>query len=376
MPKKETKIVVAMSGGVDSSVAAALLAEKDYEVIGMMLRLWSEPGLETTNRCCSPAALALAKQVADQLCIPFYVIDAKDIFRDVVVQYFIDGYAQGITPNPCLICNQQIRWEFLLNKALSLGAEYLATGHYARVEHLRSGRARLLQSVDKSKDQSYVLGVLNHRQLKHALFPVGIYTKKEVRKLAKKHNLAIANTKDSQDLCFLAGSDYGSFLRRNTSCIEKPGPIIMRNGKVVGRHTGLAFYTIGQRKRLGISSPYPLYVLEKVMVNNTLIIGSSDELGRRELVATGVNWVCGNAPEKPFKAKIKIRYKAPLVPGEVTPKESNRFIVKFEKTVRDITPGQAAVIYKGEEVVASGIIEREQITEPDVIPEKLSSEEP
>lgn len=376
MPKKETKVVVAMSGGVDSSVAAALLAEKDYEVIGIMLRLWSEPGQETSNRCCTPAALALAKQVADQLRIPFYVIDAKDIFRDVVVQYFIDGYAQGITPNPCLICNQQIRWEFLLNKALSLGAEYLATGHYARVEHLRSGRARLLQSVDKSKDQSYVLGVLNHRQLKHALFPVGIHTKKEVRKLAQKHNFAIANTKDSQDLCFLAGSDYGSFLRRNTSCIEKPGPIIMRNGKVVGRHTGLAFYTIGQRKRLGISSPYPLYVLEKVMVNNTLIIGSSDELGRRKLVAAGVNWVSGNSPEKPFKAKIKIRYKAPLVPGEVTPKESNRFIVKFEKTVRDITPGQAAVIYKGEEVVASGIIEREQITEPDVIPEKLSSEEP
>ena len=376
MQKKETKVVVAMSGGVDSSVGAALLVEQDYEVIGIMLRLWSEPGLETSNRCCTPAALAIAKQVAEQLCIPFYVIDAKDIFRDVVVQYFIDGYAQGLTPNPCLICNKQIRWEFLLNKALSLGAEYLATGHYARADHIRSGKARLLQAVDKSKDQSYVLGGLNQGQLKHALFPVGILTKKEVRKLAQKFNLAIANTKDSQDLCFLAGSDYRSFLRRNSSCIEKPGPIMMRDGKVVGRHTGLAFYTIGQRKRLGISSPNPLYVLEKVMVNNSLIIGSSEELGRMELIAGRVNWVSGNTPEKPFKAKIKIRYKAPLVPGEVTPTESNRFNVKFEKTLRGITPGQAAVIYKGEEVVASGIIEGEHIPAPDVIPLKLSSEEP
>ena len=247
-----TKVVVAMSGGVDSSVAAALLKQQGYEVIGMMLRLWSEPGKEDSNRCCTPDAMALARRVAAKLDIPFYVVDAKDVFRKTVVEYFLDGYARGETPNPCLICNRQIRWEFLLNHALALDAEFMATGHYAR-KHDDNDKYQLLRAVDKTKDQSYVLHVLNQEKLKRALFPVGDYTKPEIRKIAESFGLPTASRHDSQDLCFLAGDDYRNFLQRNAAEMLKPGKITRRDGEVVGEHNGLANYTIGQRKGLGSS---------------------------------------------------------------------------------------------------------------------------
>ncbi len=351
-----TKAVVAMSGGVDSSVAAALLKEQGYEVIGMMLRLWSEPGKEESNRCCTPDSMAQARRVAAILDIPFYVVDAKDVFREAVVEYFLEGYARGGTPNPCLICNLKIRWTFLLDHALAIGAEYMATGHYARVKKDERGKTQLLRAVDRSKDQSYVLHVLNQEKLKHALFPVGDYTKPEIRAIAEKHGLPTASRKDSQDLCFLAGDDYRNFIKRNAAEMLKPGEIITRDGKTLGEHNGLANYTIGQRKGLGVASPVPLYVITKDATRNTLIVGTQDELGSTELIARDVNWVSGEAPSEPFRAEVKIRYTAKEAEAWVMPMGENQAQVTFDAPQRDVTAGQAAVFYQGDVLIGGGLI--------------------
>ncbi len=351
-----TKVVVAMSGGVDSSVAAALLKQQGYEVIGMMLRLWSEPGKEDSNRCCTPDAMAQARRVAARLDIPFYVVDAKDVFRRTVVEYFLDGYASGGTPNPCLVCNRSIRWEFLLNHALALGADYMATGHYVRRKE-ENGKIGLLRAVDYAKDQSYVLHVLTQEKLRHALFPVGEYPKSEIRQIAESFGLPTASRPDSQDLCFLAGEDYRNFLQRNAAQMLRPGEIVRRDGRVVGLHNGLANYTIGQRKGLGISSPVPLYVLGKNAAANTVIVGTQAELGSSELIARDVNWLSGVAPTDAFRALVKIRYSAKEVETWVRPLEGGaRVEVRFDALVRDITAGQAAVFYEGEAVLGGGII--------------------
>jgi tRNA-specific 2-thiouridylase len=375
-----TRIVVALSGGVDSSVAAALLQQQGHEVIGMMLRLWSEPGMEAANRCCTPDSLAMARRVAARLDIPFYAVDAQQIFRDVVVQYFLDGYTQGVTPNPCLVCNRYIRWDFLLNRALTLGASYLATGHYARitpspvsiasftrptpVSERYEPRAeddkkkiQLLRGVDSQKDQSYVLSVLTQEQLRHAIFPIGEYTKPQVRQLARDFELPVAERAESQDLCFLGDDDYRDFLRRHVPEVVKPGSIINRNGQQVGEHRGLAFYTIGQRKGLGISSPVPMYVLAKDVSRNVLIIGKVDELGEQELTAGSVNWLSGEPPETPIRVQVKIRYKAVDAWGLVTPLDGTRIHIRFDNSFRDITPGQLVVFYEGDICLGSGIVE-------------------
>jgi len=352
-----TKVVVAMSGGVDSSVAAALLKEQGYDVIGMMMRLWSEPGKEESNRCCTPDSMAQARRVAAILNIPFYVIDAKDVFRETVVEYFLEGYARGETPNPCLICNRKIRWTFLLDHALALGAEYMATGHYVRIKKVESGKSKLLRAVDRSKDQSYVLHVLNQDKLKHALFPVGEYTKPEIRHIAEEHGLPTASRKDSQDLCFLAGEDYRNFLKRNAANMLKPGEIVTRDGHLLGEHNGLANYTIGQRKGLGVSSPVPLYVLGKNSADNTLVVGTQDELGSIKLTARDVSWVSGDVPIEPFRAEVKIRYTAKEAEALVMPMEENQVQVRFDAPQRDITAGQAAVFYQGDVLIGGGIIQ-------------------
>ncbi len=345
-----------MSGGVDSSVAAALLKQQGHEVIGMMLRLWSEPGKEDSNRCCTPDAMGLARRVAGELDIPFYVVDAKEVFRRTVVSYFLEGYARGETPNPCLACNRSIRWEFLLGHALALGADFMATGHYARVRTSTDGRRELLRAVDHSKDQSYILHVLDQAKLAHALFPVGDYPKTEIRRFAAEFGLPTASRLDSQDLCFLAGDDYRNFLQRNAAELLKPGQIVNRNGEVLGEHRGLPNYTIGQRKGLGVASPVPLYVLGKDPATNALLVGTQDELGGRELVAREVTWVSGDPPTAPFRADVKIRYTAKEAAAWITPLDGDQARVQFDAPQRDITGGQAAVFYDGDLLVGGGLI--------------------
>jgi tRNA-specific 2-thiouridylase len=350
------RVVVAMSGGVDSSVAAALLKEQGYDVMGMMLRLWSEPGKEDSNRCCTPDSMAQARRVAARLEIPFYVIDAKDVFRQTVVQYFLDGYARGETPNPCLVCNRQIRWTFLLEHALALGADFMATGHYVRIQRDEGGKSQLLRAVDRSKDQSYVLHVLKQEQLARALFPVGDYPKTEIRAIAEKFGLPTATRKDSQDLCFLAGEDYRNFLQRHAAEMLQPGAIVMQDGRSIGIHSGLPNYTIGQRKGLRVASPVPLYVLGKDATSNTLIVGTQEQLGASELSAHDVNWLSGEAPGPSFRAEVKIRYTAKEAVAQVTPLEGNQARVQFESPQRDITAGQAAVFFDGDVLIGGGLI--------------------
>jgi tRNA-specific 2-thiouridylase len=349
------KVVVAMSGGVDSSVAAALLAQQGFDVVGMMLRLWNEPG-EESNRCCSPDAMTMARRVAEKLSIPFYAVDAQDIFYETVVQYFINGYAQCITPNPCLICNRFIRWDFLLNHVLTLGASFMATGHYVRLQQDEAGKIQLLRAVDSEKDQSYVLHTLTQDQLRYSLFPLGEYTKPQVRGLARQLNLPVAERPDSQDLCFLGESDYRAFLIRHAPGIDQPGPILNKDGIQIGVHRGLAFYTIGQRKGLGISAADPLYVMSKDSSRNALIVGHQDELGQSELIADNVNWVSGVSPKESFRAQVKIRYKAHEEIGVVTPTSNNTLHIQFDKPLRDITPGQAVVIYNLDICLGGGTI--------------------
>lgn len=349
------KVVVAMSGGVDSSVAAALLKKQGYEVIGMMLRLWSEPGREDSNRCCTPDSMALARRVAARLDIPFYVVDAKEIFHSTVVQFFIDGYAQGLTPNPCLVCNRIIRWEFLLNHALVMGADFMATGHYVRMRTTADGRWQLHRAIDLNKDQSYVLYFLTQEQLNRSLFPVGEYSKNQIRSLASDFGLPVASRPDSEDLCFTSGGDYREFIRRFAPRIAQPGQVVNRLGKVLASHQGLPFYTVGQRKGLGIAAPQPLYVLAKDISSNTLIVGTEDERGQSELKVGQVNWLGCEPPLTPIRAKVKIRYTSQPAWAEISP--VGEFVnVRFENAQRDITPGQAAVFYDDDVLVGGGII--------------------
>ena len=347
-----------MSGGVDSSVTAALLKQQGYEVTGMMLRLWSEPGKEDSNRCCTPDSMSVANRVAARLDIPFYVVDAKEIFRQTVVKSFLDGYAAGITPNPCLVCNRQIRWEFLLEHALALGAEFMATGHYARTRKDEFGKIRLLKAVDPLKDQSYVLHVLTQDKLARAMFPVGEYQKSEIRKIASDFSLPAATRHDSQDLCFLAGEDYRNFIERNLPEILAPGDIVDMSGSILGRHSGLSRYTIGQRKGLGIPSPVPLYVLSKDAKQNTLVVGKADELGTRELLVGEVNWPTGMPSQTSvIQAEVKSRYTARAAGAVVHLQDDSKKVrIVYEQSQRDITPGQAAVFYNGDVVLGGGII--------------------
>jgi tRNA-specific 2-thiouridylase len=345
------KVVVAMSGGVDSSVSAALLKQQGYDVIGLTLRLWTDPA----HPPASDSETA-ARRAAEALDISLHVIDIADTFRREIVQFFLDEYARGVTPNPCVRCNRLVKWGVLLDHALVLGADYLATGHYARKRTTGDGRQELLRAVDHSKDQTYVLHILTQDKLARALFPVGEYPKPEIRSLALTFGLPAATQSDSQDLCFLAGEDYRDFLRRNAPEIARPGPIVTRDGKTLGEHQGLAYYTIGQRKGLGVSSPVPLYVLAKDTVTNTLVVGQESELGSLELTAAHVNWIAGEPPSGPLRAQVKTRYTAKEAWAEVMPREVSRAEVRFEALQRDITPGQAAVFYDGDIVLGGGLI--------------------
>jgi len=357
---KNKRVVVAMSGGVDSSVAAALLVEQGYDVMGMMMRLWSEPGAgenAPANRCCTPDQMADARQIANQLNIPFYVVDVQTYFYKQIVQFFIDEHEKGHTPNPCLQCNRKVRFTYLLEQALALDANYLATGHYVRVQH-NGSEYQILKGVDDHKDQSYVLHMLTQEKLAHVLFPVGDYTKPEVRELARKYNLPVASKDESQDLCFLGDGDYRRFLREYSEKAAIPGPILDQEGHELGQHHGLSFYTIGQRKGLGITTPEPVFVLQKDAVRNALVVGSHTALGQQELTTVSVNWLNGSPPTQPIRAQIKIRYKAKPAWGVVVDEGNGRCLVQFDEPVFGITPGQGAVFYNGEICLGGGIIEK------------------
>ena len=361
------RVVVAMSGGVDSSVAAALLVERGYDVIGIMLRLWSEPvppilgGTHeaATNRCCSVESVADAASVADKPGIPFYVVNAEAPFKQRVVDTWIVAYGQGLTPNPCLACNRHIRFGYLLNYARSLGAAYLATGHYAHIRRGADGALQLWRGADRGKDQSYELSVLGQDDLRQALFPVGEYTKPEVRALAAERGLPTASRVDSQDLCFVTDGDYRRFLGEYAAEAVRPGAILDAAGRELGRHRGLPFYTIGQRSGLGIAASEPLYVLALDFERNAVIVGTAGQLGRATFRVGRINWIAGEPPAAEFRAEVQIRYRAHPAPATVTIREDGGAAVELDAPLRDVTPGQAAVFYDGEQCLGNGLILRE-----------------
>jgi len=358
---QETTVVVAMSGGVDSSVTAALLVERGYNVIGVMMRLWAEVGTGegSTNKCCSLESVNDARHVADQVGIPFYLINVEQPFKRQVVDFFIAGYSAGLTPNPCMACNRHIRFDYLLNYARKLGADYLATGHYARVERQPDGLVHLRRAVDEHKDQSYVLSVMGQDELQDVLFPIGGYPKARVREMAAARDLPIASKHDSMDLCFVADDDYRRFLRDWAPDAMQPGPITDRRGKVYGEHRGLAAYTIGQRKGLGINGAREaIYVLELDQAQNRLVVGVADELGRDTLTASDVNWVLGAPVASNSVAQCMIRYTAQPVDCVLDPRDNGDVHVHFSSPIRDITPGQSAVFYDGDLCLGGGVIRK------------------
>jgi tRNA-specific 2-thiouridylase len=304
--------------------------------------------------------------VAAQLDIPFYVVNVEQPFQETIVDYFYDEYAAGRTPNPCLRCNRQIRFTLLLERALALGADYLATGHYARVEtDPETGRRRLRRALDTTKDQSYVLHVLSQEQLRQALFPLGGFSKPEVRAMAAERGLPVASKAESQEICFVAANDYRGFMRRYATATgrtpPRPGPILDTEGREVGQHQGLAYYTVGQRKGLGISAREPLHVLRLDASRNALVVGSAAGLLHERFTVGQTTFPAGIAPTEPFSAEIKIRYKAAPVAGSITPLPDGRAVVRLDEPQRAITPGQAAVFYggaSGDEVIGGGLIEQ------------------
>ncbi|MBK8800125.1 MAG: tRNA 2-thiouridine(34) synthase MnmA [Anaerolineales bacterium] len=360
----DTTVVVAMSGGVDSSVAAALLVEQGYHCIGVMMRLWAEVGAGegSANKCCSLESVHDARRVADELGMPFYLINVEQPFKQQVVDFFIDGYSHGVTPNPCIECNRHIRFDYLLNYARRLGADYLATGHYARLRRGADGKVQLLKGVDEAKDQSYVLSVLGQAELNDVLFPIGDYPKPEVRRMAAARGLPIASKHDSMDLCFIFDDDYRRFLRNWAAEAMRPGPIVDRRGHIYGEHSGLPGYTIGQRKGLGIAgAAEPLFVVELDYHNNTLVIGGAAELGKDRLIAARVAWTLDVAPAPGAHVQCKVRYKAQAVDCTIFPLADGRVEVRFAEPLRDITPGQGAVFYDGDLCLGGGIIARDGV---------------
>jgi tRNA-specific 2-thiouridylase len=348
-----------MSGGVDSATAAAILQDRGYQVIGMMMRLWAEDdaaGEETSaNRCCSPEAVNEAQQVCRLLGIPFHLVSYEQEFKNHVVDTFVTEYCRGRTPNPCLYCNRQIKFDLLLHHALRLGAQYLATGHYARIRET-DGVYQLLKGIDSDKDQSYVLYMLGQEELRHLLFPLGDYTKSKVRAIARQRALPVAEREESQDLCFVRDNDYRRFLRQYVPDAIQPGPIFDSAGRLLGEHKGLPFYTIGQRSGMGISAPEALYVLEIDPTGNALIVGPASELGRSELIAEEVSYVSGHAPPTSLQVTAKIRRQARLAQATLISLDGDRARLVFTHPLRDITRGQGVVFYQEDVVVGGGLI--------------------
>jgi len=340
----QKRVAVAMSGGVDSSVTAALLKQAGYEVSGIHVKLWSDPDLKSTI-----SDLEHTCQILD---IPLHRLDLEKEFRRLVVDSFCREYSQGRTPNPCIVCNQHVKFGLLLDKILGMGAEYLATGHYARMESTPGGY-RLLKAADQSKDQSYFLYILGQKELEHLLLPLGELSKEKVRKMADELGLPTSGRSESQDVCFIPDNDYRSFIAQHVSF--QPGDIIDITGKVLGKHNGLAQYTVGQRQGLGLASGEPLYVIELDATNNRLVVGSKDQLLHSVLIASQLSWVSGKAPTEPVSITAKVRYKAPEVAAELH--LNDRAEVRFAEPQQAVAPGQSVVFYQGDVVLGGGVID-------------------
>ena len=350
-----------MSGGVDSSVAAARLKQAGHEVIGATMQLWPRGGPDEAGGGLS--AIEDARKVARLLDIPHSVIDLRDIFHRTVIADFCREYRRGRTPNPCVRCNQLIKFGVLREKAAELGAEFIATGHHARIERDgASGQYLLKRGADRQKDQSYFLYTLTQAQLKNTLFPVGHLTKSKVRELAAALGLPVAAKPESQEICFVPDDDYPAFLRDAVPGAAEPGPIFSEQGEVLGRHRGIMFYTIGQRKRLGIAAARPLYVTAIEPERNAIIVGQKEAVFGTALVAADIRWIAGQ-PEPELKLKASIRYRHPAAPVQLTPMDEGRLFVKFAEPQMAITPGQAVVFYDGDTVLGGGTIESREGSE-------------
>jgi tRNA-specific 2-thiouridylase len=355
------RVVVAMSGGVDSSVAAALLKERGYEVIGITLCFNLTDSARKKPACCSPQGIEDARRVAHKLGIRHYVLNMQKVLRERVIKDFCNEYMKGRTPNPCVRCNQYIKFDALLKKALALEAKFLATGHYAQICPVRYSLLstryyELKKAKDKIKDQSYFLYRLNQYQLRHTIFPLGDYTKEEVRGLAKKFGLPVADKIASQEICFLPQDDYREFLKQQARVRIKPGLVVDRQGNILARHKGIALYTIGQRQGLGIAKGYPLYITKINARNNQITVGTKEDVSKKEFFVSHLHFILKPIKKK-VALKIRIRYNHKEAQAQVLPYK-NKIKVKFKKPQFAITPGQSAVFYFKDKVLGGGIIER------------------
>ncbi len=347
-----------MSGGVDSSVAAALLAEQGHDVIGLSMQLYDQrEGGETFGSCCTLDDLYDARRVATALGIPHYIVNFERQFQDTVISNFVQEYAAGRTPLPCAHCNSDLKFSTLLERALGFDAERVATGHYARVERRDDGRYLLRRSADPAKDQSYFLFSLTQDQLARAAFPVGALTKPQVRDQARRLGLGVAEKPDSQEICFVPSGDYAAFVARREPGVEQTGPIVNQQGDVLGAHTGVHRFTVGQRKGLGIAAPAPLYVLRLEPETGTVVVGPRAALDRTGLVASGVNWIACEPPADWLAVSAQIRHRHAAAPARVRAIDAGRAELIFDVPQAAVTPGQAVVFYDGDVVVGGGWID-------------------
>ncbi|MDH7512722.1 MAG: tRNA 2-thiouridine(34) synthase MnmA [Clostridiales bacterium] len=357
------KVAVAMSGGVDSAVAAALIVDKGYDVVGLTMNLYSLPGglcrSEELKSCCGWKAAEDAHEVARKLGIPHFVADFRRAFEETVIRDFCHEYQRGRTPNPCIRCNEHIKFKLLLERAARLGAQFVATGHHARVTQDRSRqRFHLKKGEDSFKDQSYFLYPLTQAQLARVLMPVGSLTKRQVREEARKRSLPVASRPESQEVCFVPRGRYPDFLKDRIPEAFVPGPIRDVSGQILGEHQGIIHFTVGQRRGLGIASPHPLYVVSINAADHAIVVGTNDDLSCQKLLATRVNWISGRELDEPVRVKAKIRYKHKEADARVVPFSAQKVVVEFEKPQRAITPGQSVVFYKRDEVLGGGIIDQ------------------
>ena len=353
------KVVVGMSGGVDSSVAAYLLKEQGYDVIGVTMQIWQEEDIctvEENGGCCGLSAVEDARRVAAALDIPYYVMNFREEFKKNVIDYFADSYVNGQTPNPCIACNRDVKWEALLKRSISIGADYIATGHYARVEQLPNGRYALRRSATAAKDQTYALYNLTQEQLKRTLMPVGEYTKEEVRQIAEKIGLLVADKPDSQDICFVPDGDYASFIETHTGKKVSEGKFVLSDGTVIGQHKGIIHYTVGQRKGLGLALGFPAFVLEIRPETNEVVIGTYEESLTTVVRANKLNFMAVEDIQRPVRVFAKIRYNHKGAWCTVERTGEDEVTCRFEEPQRAVTPGQALVFYDGEYVLGGGTI--------------------